>query len=83
MTLSVQAVLLANNRLSDRTVQDLTEILFAHAQELQYSVAVDMELSETAAVSNVGIPFHPGAASYYADHGISVDTGKSGNKTQP
>ena len=83
MTLSVQAVLLANNRLSDRTVQDLTEILFAHAQELQYSVAVDMELSETVAVSNVGIPFHPGAASYYADHGISVDTGKSGNKTQP
>lgn len=83
MTLSVQAVLLANNRLSDRTVQDLTEILFAHAQELQYSVAVDMELSETVAVSNVGIPFHPGAASYYADHGISVDTGKPGNKTQP
>ncbi|MDD6332101.1 MAG: TAXI family TRAP transporter solute-binding subunit [Clostridium sp.] len=67
-TLSVQAVLLASDQLSADTVYQLTAELFQHAQELPYTISIDMDLTEESAVSNLSIPLHPGAEAYYQEH---------------
>ena len=71
-TLSVKAVLLAGNKLSDDTVKFITESLFDHADDLQYSVPVDFSLNSEDAVTGITIPFHDGAVSYYEELGISL-----------
>ena len=73
-TIGVKAVLLASDDLSEKTVEKLTEILFSHAQDLAYATSLDAAFDETDASSGVTIPFHPGAAAYYAKQGISVNT---------
>ena len=70
----VKAVLLASDALSEKTVEKLTEILFSHAPDLAYATSLDAAFDETDASSGVTIPFHPGAAAYYAGQGISVNT---------
>lgn len=71
-TVAVQAVLLASNELSDIVVESLTEFLFEHSADLQYSVPVNLQLDETSAVKGISIPFHPGAVKYYKKHNIKV-----------
>ena len=73
-TIGVKAVLLASDDLSKETVEKLTEPLFSHAQDLAYATSLDAAFDETDASSGVTIPFHPGAAAYYAKQGISVNT---------
>lgn len=73
-TIGVKAVLLASDALSEKTVEKLTEILFSHAPDLAYATSLDASFDETDASSGVTIPFHPGAAAYYAGQGISVNT---------
>ncbi len=73
-TIGVKAVLLASDDLSKETVEKLTETLFSHAQDLAYATSLDAAFDETDASSGVTIPFHPGAAAYYAKQGISVNT---------
>ena len=71
-TVAVQAVLLASNKLSDIIVESLTEFLFEHSADLQYSVPLNLQLDETSAVKGISIPFHPGAVKYYKKHNIKV-----------
>lgn len=73
-TIGVKAVLLASDTLSEKTVETLTQILFSHAQDLAYATSLDAAFDEKSATEGVTIPFHPGAASYYAQHGITVNT---------
>lgn len=67
-TLSVQAVLLASDQLSEDTVYQLTAELFQHAQDLPYTISIDMDLTEESAVTNLSLPLHPGAEAYYREH---------------
>ena len=73
-TIGVKAVLLASDRLSTDTVEHLTKWLFSHAKDLQYATSLSLQLDETYATDGIPIPFHPGAAAYYAKQGISVNT---------
>ena len=73
-TIGVKAVLLASDKLSDDTVESITETLFAHAQELAYATSLEVAYDETEATSGVTVPFHPGAAAYYEKQGITVPT---------
>lgn len=75
-TVGLRALLLASDKLSDSTVEQLTSLLFAKQDELQYSVSVDLHLTEQSATEDVTIPFHPGAAAYYAENGVQVQTAK-------
>ena len=52
--------MLADNDLSKDTVEDLTRLLFEHANDLQYSLSIDMQLNEQAATKGITIPFHKG-----------------------
>lgn len=77
-TVGVKALLLASDSLSAETVRQLTELLFAERQKLQYALPLDLTLDETTATEHIPIPFHPGAAAYYQECGIEVNQ-KEGN----
>lgn len=71
-TIGVRAVLLASNKLSEGDVKKITAALFKNAGQLQLAVPVDFTLTEESAVQDIPIPFHPGAAAYYEEAGVSI-----------
>lgn len=73
-TLSVQAVLLAGDSLSADTVKELTALLFSHEQDIRYATSIGLKEDEQSAIGGITIPFHKGAAAYYAECGIEVPT---------
>lgn len=77
-TVGVKAVLLAGDKLSAQTVEDITKLLFDNRQELQYSFPVDITLEEKTSTDGITIPFHEGAAKYYESCGMDVATEKGG-----
>ena len=72
-TVGVKSLLLVSDELSDKTVEHLTEQLFSHVQDIQYSLPLNLQMDETSATQNVTIPFHDGAAAYYEKQGITVN----------
>lgn len=75
--LGVKALLVVNSTVPHSTVQALTQLLFDHAHELQLALPTDVDLNLDSAVEGVGIPFHTGAAAYYASQGVSVTSAGS------
>lgn len=73
-TLGVRAVLLVDDKMSDEKVKKLTSILFEHNKDIQYATSINICLDEQSATEGITIPFHSGAADYYKEHGIIVDT---------
>ena len=73
-TLSVHAVLLAGDSLSENTVKELTELLFSHGKDIRYAASIELKEDEQSAIGGITIPFHKGAAAYYAECGIEVPT---------
>lgn len=71
-TMGVKAVLLASNKLPEGDVKKITAALFKNADQLQLAVPVDFTLTEESAVQDIPIPFHPGAAAYYEEAGVSI-----------
>ncbi len=71
---AVRAVLLASDKLTDDQVYAITSGLFANASALQNSTPSDTPLSLEHAADGVTIPFHPGAARYYSENGVTVST---------
>lgn len=77
-TVGVRALLLASDKLSAKTVKQITGLLFGNSQKLQYALPLDLVLDESSSTDGISIPFHPGAADYYKECGIDVTT-KEGN----
>ena len=72
-TLAVQSVLIVSDKVPEDTVYTLTGALFKEKETLNSAVPVDFDLVESEAVESITIPFHPGAAKYYEEHGITVE----------
>ena len=72
-TVGVRALLLASDRLEAETVETLTALLFDRAQELQAALPEGAVLEPAAAAANVAVPFHEGAADFYAARGIAAE----------
>lgn len=73
-TITVKATIVVSENLDDDTVYDMTAAIFDHADEIASENAKGEELSLENATTGMTIPFHEGAARYYAEHGITVDT---------
>ena len=71
-TVGVKAVLLASNAVPEKTVRELTELLFENREQLSEQLGIQLD-EEADAVEGVGIPFHAGAAAYYKAAGITVE----------
>lgn len=80
-TIGVKAVLLASDTLSDSTVKQITDVLFANADAIQYTINFETMPDFSMATDNIPIPFHPGAAAYYEDKGHTVAVGGGGDIT--
>ena len=73
-TLAVMSVLLASDKTPAETVYTITSALFKEKAAFNEAVPVEFDLQEQKAVESVTIPFHPGAAQYYQECGITVQT---------
>ena len=71
-TITIKAVLAADASLSDEVAYALVSALFENADKIAAAHAKGTELDLVFASEYVGVPFHPGAAKYYAEKGIEV-----------
>ena len=71
-TVAVAAVVVAENDVSDSAIYDFVSAIFDNIDEIGH--AKKSELSLELASSITGVPYHPGAAKYFAEKGITVDT---------
>lgn len=73
-TITVKAVVVVSEDVSEADVYKLTAALFDHADEIQKENAKGAELSIENATCTSTVPYHKGAAKYYAEHGVIVHT---------
>ena len=73
-TVSVDAVILANDTVSEDDVYKFTADIFDNAESLVDTHAKYAELSIEKAASVTTVPYHPGAAKYFEEKGQKVAT---------
>ena len=71
-TVAVQAVIIANDSVSEDTIYNFTKSIFdgAEAQADAHAKYAELNLDTAASVTTVG--YHPGAAKYFKEQGIDV-----------
>ena len=74
-TVSVKATLVADASVSEEAAYAIVKTIFENKEEITAAHAKGAELDLTFATDGMAIPFHPGAAKYFAENGITVDTG--------
>lgn len=75
-TITVKATLVVDKDESEDVVYKLTAAIFDHAGDIAKENANGAQLSVKNATEGIVVPFHPGAAKYYAEHGITVTSKK-------
>ena len=73
-TITVKATVIVSAALDEETVYRMTAAIFDHVDEISAENAKGAELSAENATEGMAVPFHAGAAKYYAEHGITVET---------
>ena len=73
-TITIKATLVVDADLEEDMVYALTAAIFDHVDGIKLENAKGEELSVENATSGITVPFHAGAARYYAAHGIQVKT---------
>ena len=73
-TITVKATVIVSADLDEETVYNMTAAIFDNADAIAVENAKGKELSIDAAVKGMAAPFHKGAAKYYAEHGVIVDS---------
>ena len=71
-TVAVAAVVIASNSVSDDAVYDVVSTIFNDKAEIAKSHDKGNELDLAFASSITNVPYHPGAAKYFAEQGIEV-----------
>ncbi len=71
-TVAVAAVVVASNDVSEAAIYNFMTAIFDNIDDIGH--AKKSELSLDFASSMSGVPYHPGAAKYFAEHDITVDT---------
>lgn len=72
-TVSVKATMIVSADADEGDVYNLTAGIFDNIEAIAGAHAKGAELSLENATSGMAVPFHPGAAKYYADNGITVE----------
>lgn len=73
-TVTVKATLVCSADLDEDTVYTLTSTIFDGAEDIAALHAKGEELSVEFATDGIAVPFHAGAAKYFAEQGIEVAT---------
>ncbi len=73
-TITVKATLIVNADATEEDVYNLTAAIFDNAEAITAENAKGAELSLENATSGMTVPFHKGAAKYFAEKGVEVAT---------
>ena len=73
-TVAVSAVVIARDDVSEEDVYNICYTIFENTENLSASHAKGAELDLEYAASMTSVPYHPGAARYFAEKGIEVPT---------
>lgn len=73
-TVAVLAVVLANDSVSEDAVYNFTKSIFDGAENNADAHAKYGELDLQAAASVTSVPYHPGAAKYYGEQNVTVES---------
>lgn len=73
-TIGIRAVLIASSKLPASVVEQLTGLIFAHNKDIKNATPLDSLYDVRTSAQGVDIPFHAGAAAYYAKQGVNVKT---------
>ena len=71
-TVAVSAVIIARDDVDENDVYNIVSTIFENADSLAHDKAKELDLDFAAGVTNV--PYHPGAARYFAEKGYEVPT---------
>ena len=74
MTVAVGAVILARDDVSEDAIYKLVADIFDNAASLTDTHAKYAEIDLEYGASITSVPYHPGAAKYFAEKGIKVPT---------
>ncbi len=73
-TVTVKATLIVSASASEDAVYELTKAIFDNIEAIKAAHAKGTELSIENATSGMTVPFHAGAAKYFAEKGVTVET---------
>ena len=73
-TVTVKATLIVSASAKDEDVYNLTKAIFDNVDAIAAENGKGKELSLENATSGMSAPFHAGAAKYYAEKGVTVET---------
>ena len=71
-TVAVGAVVIAGNDVSEDAVYDLVSTIFDNKGSLGHAKEAELDLEFATSITNV--PYHPGAAKYFEEQGVTVPT---------
>ena len=74
LTVTVKATLIVSADADEETVYQLTKAIFDNMSAIAAENGKGAELSIENATSGMTAPFHPGAAKYFAEQGVTVPT---------
>jgi len=74
-TITVKATLVCRADLSDDVAYEIVSTIFENTASIAEAHGKGKELNLTFATEGIAVPFHAGAAKYYAEKGITVSTG--------
>ena len=77
-TLTIKATMIVDADLDEEVVYQLTAAIYDHKDEIAQENAKGEELTIENATSGIAVPFHAGAARYFAEHGVTVETLEEG-----
>ena len=69
-TVAIAAVVLARDDASEDAIYTFTKTVFDNMDQLQHGKAAELSLEFASSITDV--PYHPGAAKYFAEQGIEV-----------
>ena len=75
VTITVKATLVAKTSLSEEAAYKIVSTIFDNTQAIAGLHGKGAELSLSFATEGIAVHFHPGAAKYFAEKGITVSTG--------
>lgn len=73
-TVAVGAVVIASDSVSEDAIYDFVSTIFNNLDAISAQHAKGAELNLGFAASMTSVPYHPGAAKYFAEQGITVPT---------
>ena len=70
VTVGVKATIIANEQVSEDEAYAIVKTIFEGKESIEHDKANELDLEYA---STCGLPYHPGAAKYFAEKGITVD----------